>query len=177
MGHQALGFQVAMHSRGDVTVETALNAIERALDGQPNTHRHRIDHNDFLRPDLLSRYGEVGAIPTVRADHSLAASSIAVEFTHSARRCTPGLRVARSLIEANPELPVAMAFRHIRLFLPQTIVDLYNLVTKRATRVPDGSECEPPDWLAAEAVTVETALRMMTITARTRCGSTTTSAA
>ena len=163
VGHQALGFQVAMHSRGDVTVETALNAIERALDGQPNTHRHRIDHNDFLRPDLLSRYGEVGAIPTVRG-RPLACSLIDSGGIHSFGEAVhPWLRVARSLIEANPELPVAWHSDTFGSFYRRPIVDLYNLVTKRATRVPDGSECEPPDWLAAEAVTVETALRMMTI--------------
>jgi len=49
--YQTLGYQVAIHTRGDVVLDTVMDAIEMALDGQPNTFRHRIDHNDFIRPD------------------------------------------------------------------------------------------------------------------------------
>lgn len=53
--YQDLGYQVIVHARGDVTVDTALNAIENALDGGTNVYRHRIEHNDFIRPDQYSR--------------------------------------------------------------------------------------------------------------------------
>ena len=64
--YQALGYQVAIHTRGDVTTETVLNAIEMALAGEPNSFRHRVEHNDFIRPELLARYGEIGALPVMR---------------------------------------------------------------------------------------------------------------
>ena len=64
--HQALGYQVVIHARGDRTVEASLNAIEAALAGQPNTFRQRIDHNDFVRPEPLPRYGEIGVVPLLR---------------------------------------------------------------------------------------------------------------
>ena len=49
-------------------------------------------------------------------------------------------------------------------FARRPIHDLYELVTKRQIDPNDDSiVCYPPDWLAAEAVTVEEALRMMTI--------------
>ena len=52
--HQALGYQVEIHARGDVTVGTSLDAIESALAGGPNTFRHRIDHNDFVSRDAVA---------------------------------------------------------------------------------------------------------------------------
>ena len=42
---------------------------------------------------------------------------------------------------------------------------LYALVTKRQIERITGDICQPPDWLAAESVSVEEALRMMTINA------------
>ena len=59
------GLQVAIHAIGDRAIETALNAPETVLDGQPNTLRHRIDHNAYIRPDLLPRYGQIGVVPSV----------------------------------------------------------------------------------------------------------------
>ena len=59
------GFQVAIHATGDRAIDTVLDAFETVLAGRPNTLRHRIDHNSFLRPDLLPRYGQVGLVPSV----------------------------------------------------------------------------------------------------------------
>ncbi|HUM68952.1 MAG TPA: amidohydrolase family protein, partial [Chloroflexota bacterium] len=62
---QSNGYQVAIHAIGDRAVEQAQNAIATALDGQPNSYRHRIEHNSVIRPDLLPRYGEIGIVPVV----------------------------------------------------------------------------------------------------------------
>ena len=75
----------------------------------------------------------------------------------------PWFNRVRSLIDANPDLPVAwhsdLGDNSVRR---SPIGDLYDLVTRRAVRA-DGTVCEPPEWLAAEAVGVEEALRLMTI--------------
>ncbi len=60
---QAAGYQAAIHALGDRAVETTLDAIDQALDGAANEFRHRIDHNVFIRPELLSRYGDIGVVP------------------------------------------------------------------------------------------------------------------
>ena len=48
---QDAGFRVAFHAGGDRAIETVMNAIEFALDGESNSiHRHQIEHSGFLRP-------------------------------------------------------------------------------------------------------------------------------
>ena len=59
------GYQAAIHAIHDRSVETALTAIENALAGAPNTYRHRIEHNTWIRPELLTRYGQIGIVASV----------------------------------------------------------------------------------------------------------------
>ncbi len=61
------GFPVAIHAIGDGGVSTSLEAIATVLDGRPNTLRHTILHNLFIRDDLLSRYGDLGIIAAVES--------------------------------------------------------------------------------------------------------------
>ena len=70
-GAQAAGFQVVTHAIGDRAIEQAQNAIAAALAGQPNTLRHRIAHNSVIRPELLSRYGEIGIVPVIFGPYPL----------------------------------------------------------------------------------------------------------
>ena len=160
--NQARGYQVIIHARGDVTVETALNAIEDSLAGESNTFRHRIEHNDFIRPDQLARYGELGVLPTIRG-RPVACLSIDTfsGFSGFGPEAEPWYRIGRSLIDANPGLPIAW-HGDTTTNGRRPIQDLYDWVTRKQVR-PDGTVCEPPEWLAAEAITVEEALRLMTI--------------
>src|SRR3990172_2372000 len=64
---QEAGFRVAFHAMGEAAIETSLNAIEFALDGQPNEqYRHQIEHNSMIRPDLIARYAELNVPASVR---------------------------------------------------------------------------------------------------------------
>ena len=71
IGAEESGYQVAVHAIGDRAVEQAQNAIAAALDGRPNTLRHRIEHNSVIRPDLLPRYGQIGIIPVLFGPYPL----------------------------------------------------------------------------------------------------------
>ncbi len=160
---QDRGYQVLIHARGDAVLEATLDAIEIALGGGPNVLRHRVDHTDFIRPDQLARFGELGALPIVRGRPN-ACRLNAIGNVHPFGDAVHGwVRVARSLIDLNPGLPVAW-HGDVLARGRRPIHDLYELVTKRQIDPNDDSiVCDPPDWLAAEAVTVEEALRMMTI--------------
>jgi predicted amidohydrolase YtcJ len=163
--HQDLGYQVIIHATGDRTVEAVLDAIEAALDGQPNTYRHRIEHNDFIRPELLTRYGEIGVVPLMRGRSWYPVCWLNTdngihfygEIVH------PWFYVHRSLIDANPGLPIAWHSDGMTQKYP--IRDLYFLVTRKEINEDGVTVCEPPDWFAEQAITVEEALKLMTINA------------
>ncbi len=164
-GIQAQGYQAAVHALGDRAVEQVLTALERAMGGQAATYRHRIEHNAVVRPDLYPRYSQVrpvailfGAFPTCihlgepsRFRYALPESHRTLEWPW------------RELIEANPEVVFAW-HGDTPVFEFNPIRNLFGFAT-RADIAADGSICEPPDWIAANAIPVETALRMMTINA------------
>ncbi len=56
----AEGFQVHMHAIGDRAVHTALDAIAAA--GGPGDLRHHIAHLQFIRPEDLDRFADLGAV-------------------------------------------------------------------------------------------------------------------
>ena len=157
---QARGFQVVMHACGDRAIEQAQNAIAAALDGRPNSLRHRIDHNCVIRPELLARYGEIGIIPAVFGPYALCEPFGPPPPPEYQAWEWPW----RALLDANPGLPVAWHgddpfFGRIR-----PLDDLYGLVTRNEVG-KDGRVCESPDWQKAHTVTVAEALPMMTINA------------
>ena len=168
---QEAGYQVAIHAIGDRSVETVHKALETVLAGQPNTHRHRMEHNWMVRPDLIPRYGQLGIIPSVwgRSYACWIQDQGEVgprgEIIHPyGQAVQPWTNPVRSLIDANPGLPIAW-----QSDLPWVgegpISDLYSLVTRKEIRDDGVTVCEPPDWLASEAIMVEEALRLMPINA------------
>jgi predicted amidohydrolase YtcJ len=157
---QAADHQVLIHAIGDRAVEQAQNAIAAALDGQPNSYRHRIDHNSVIRPELLARYGEIGIVPVIFGPYPICepfgppppAEYQAWEWPW------------RALLDANPDLPIAWHgddpfFGRIR-----PLDDLYSLVTRNEIGT-NGRVCEAPEWQKAHTITAEEALRLMTINA------------
>ncbi|MFC2105829.1 amidohydrolase [Candidatus Bipolaricaulota bacterium] len=63
----ALGHQIMIHSIGDAATEACLDAFEVILDGRPNALRHTIQHNTFLRDDMLPRFEEIGVLANIQA--------------------------------------------------------------------------------------------------------------
>jgi len=59
------GYQAAIHAIGDLAIETCLNAYESVLESEPNTLRHMILHNMFLRDEMLPRYSELGIVALI----------------------------------------------------------------------------------------------------------------
>jgi predicted amidohydrolase YtcJ len=61
----ANGFRIGIHANGDVTIDSVLNAYERALtDWQGPNPRFRIEHCSLVNDDLLKRIKATGTIPT-----------------------------------------------------------------------------------------------------------------
>lgn len=61
----ASGWRIGIHANGDVTIDMALTAYERVLDGwQGPNPRLRLEHCSLVNPGLLERIRDTGAIPT-----------------------------------------------------------------------------------------------------------------
>ena len=165
---QAAGYQAVIHALGDRAVETVQDALEAVLEGGPNTYRHRIDHNRFIRADLMPRYGEIGIIPSVVGGPRTCLFVDQGGVSRFGEAAHPMYVPYRALLDANPGLPVAwytdLPTRRDGV-LVRPIPDLHWLVTRKQLRDDGVTVCEPMDWLAAWAITVEEALRMMTINA------------
>ena len=161
---QDLGYQVTIHALGDRGAELALNAIEAALDGQPNTYRHRIEHNALLRDDLLPRYGEIGIVPTIFGKFP---SCFFSGDTSQFKYLTPPEFITwewryGDLIRTNPDLVYAWHADYPVFSSINPFEHLYGFVTRREVG-PDGQVCQPPDWALNDLIPVEQALGYMTI--------------
>lgn len=152
----AAGYQVLIHAQGDLAIRDAQDAIAAVLDGGPNTLRHRIDHNSIVTAELLPRYGEIGIVPVIFGTFPTCADIAWTPFWMENGEDW------RALADANPGLRIAWHGDDPGAAPISPLHDLASYVT-RADRAEDGSLCEPPPWLADNALTVQEALPMMNL--------------
>lgn len=155
---QAAGYQAVIHAIGDRAVEQAQNAIELALAGLPNSHRHRIDHNSVVRPDLLSRYSDIGIVTVIFGTYPVCNPFGPPPPDEYEAWEWPW----RALLEANPGLHIAWHGDDPWSGPISPIFELYTMVTRNDIG-DDGQLCEPPDWLKNNTLTAAQVLPMMTI--------------
>ncbi|HUT80059.1 MAG TPA: amidohydrolase family protein [Candidatus Bathyarchaeia archaeon] len=163
------GFSCAFHSMGDRSTETVLNAIEFALDGETNdNYRHQIEHNSFIREDLITQAISLNTIHSVRGyfptywqkEYEDIYDSNWEEW-YVNRYSLPGLGV-HSYLETDFTWEVyddddVSNCRNIKPFL-----HMWGLVTRKAID-ENGTIHTPDPWVAEHEITVEQALKMMTI--------------
>jgi predicted amidohydrolase YtcJ len=156
------GYQVAIHAIGDRAVTQALNAIEFALDGRPNTLRHRIEHNSTVSPDSYPRYQKIGVIPSIIGN---VWSCNEVFFIKGIVPDPPEYQAwnfpYRAMLDASPEAHFAWHTDY-PWSSPNPLFHLYSLVTPYEI-AGDLSECPDPSWVGNKTLTVDEALPMMTI--------------
>jgi len=158
---QAAGFRAAFHAMGDRGIEAALDAIEFALDGEPNDiHRHQIQHSSTLRPDLVDRYVSMDMLSSLRGYFNTCDQDTYENEWGFNRYSLPGLGVHTFLETdfgwtAAPEDDYALRNGN-------PVMQLYGLVTHKQV-LQDGTVCNPDPPLAQHVITVEQALRILTI--------------
>ncbi len=148
------GYQVAIHAIGDRAVEQALNAIEFALDGGPNTLRHRIEHNTIVRPDLQARYQEIGVVASVIGN--IWSCNMTFDPPESRAWYFP----YRGMLDASPKAHFAWHADY-PWSSQNPLFHLYSLVSPNEI-AGDRTECADPPGLN-KTITVDEALPMMTI--------------
>jgi predicted amidohydrolase YtcJ len=157
---QAAGFRVAFHANGDRAIETVLNAIEYALNGQPNDqYRHQIQHSLFIREDLLDRYVELDVLSSLRG-HFHSCFSYGYDWKLLTNKyLLPSLGV-HAYLETDTNLNPGDIYRPLDPF-----INMWGLVTRKQMDQNNiGNICDPPPGVSTnDAITIEMALRMMTI--------------
>lgn len=157
------GFQVAIHALGDRAIEATLDGLAQVItDGNPL--RHRIEHNASVRPDLRSRYDEVGAVAMTFGSFPtcvMTGNDDRFQFTIDAEY-QEWEWPWRDLIDQNPNTVFAWHGDYPVFTDSTPIANLAGYVT-RVQILPDGTVCEPEPYHAKHAITVEEALAMMTM--------------
>lgn len=157
---QRRGGQVVVHVAGDRAVATALDGMEKALGLAGNPNRHRLDHNDFVPPEMRSRYSELGVVPVVFGDYDSCFEGDGMWSLIAPAEALDYHRQNRSIVEANPGLPVAW-----HSDLPYTTIDVFKqlqFLVDVVEVLDDGTRCPPPSFLEDQGVSVEQGIRMMT---------------
>jgi predicted amidohydrolase YtcJ len=165
---QAQGFRVALHTMGDQGIDVALNAIEHALAGESNSrYRHAIHHNSLLRPDQIDRYARLDILASVRGYFNTCDQDEYPTYYGPDRYEWAGNRytLAGRGTHAFSEGDYIWRFAHddlTRSTQLNPLVNLFGLVTRKQ-QCTDGVFIEPAEWLHPDAISVEEALRMLTI--------------
>lgn len=161
---QAEGYQIGIHALGDRAIEEAQNAIAAALNGGPNTFRHRIEHNAVLHDSLVPRYNEIGIIPIIFGSYP---TCWRVNSTSQFKYAVPVSLGTwewpwRELLDANPGIKAAWHSDYPVFPNIYPMAHLFGFVTRNQVG-PDGNVCQAPDWLKQGAITADEALHIMTI--------------
>ena len=164
--HEA-GWQIAIEAIESQTLEVVLSSLEGTLQGNHNdTHRHRIEHAIAMTDKQLARMAALGIIASVQLNVpvSLIGDPSLTQFLAQ----EPEDRVARwrDLIETdvmtigNTDFP-SIDIENNKDPPPGSPIRLLH----RAARATWPGEPAPAPWMRDQAITVEQALRLMTINA------------
>jgi predicted amidohydrolase YtcJ len=100
----SLGFQIYTHAIGDRGVRETLNAYEMAMqkNGSKDT-RHRIEHIETIHPDDISRFAQLGVMPSMEPIHA-EPGTVEVWGVAVGEKRMPYSFAWRSLLDANAKL-------------------------------------------------------------------------
>jgi len=152
----AAGFPVAIHTIGDRACETALNAIEAAQARHPRKRfRDRIDHCQVLNPTLIQRLARLKLIASIQL--SFVTSDMYWAEKRLGKRRTRWSYAWRKLIDSGvrcaggTDCPVEVI---------DPLIGIQRIVTRQEI-----NGYPPGGWRPEERLTVEEALRLVTLDA------------
>ena len=124
----------------------------------------------YIRPELLPRYGEIGVIPVVWDSmacfiedvESNTRSWSEIIYVFGGPETHSWINPWKSLLASNNNLVVAYHSDE-SWGGPYPIHHLYSYVTRNDVRPYSLEICDSPGWMHDEAISVEEALRIMTV--------------
>lgn len=165
---QNAGFRVAFHAMGDRAIEAALEAIGKALGGEPNEQvRHQIEHNSLINPEDLPRYTDLDIAASVRGygefcdlQEFVPAFGSKRAPWYANRYVLPGLGI-HAYVETDFGWIIDPNDRYSQRTL-DPIMQIYGLVTHKYVN-ENGSICNPDPIVASHQISPQRALEMLTI--------------
>ena len=157
----AAGFVCHFHAIGDRAVRVALDAIEAVRAERDSGIRHVICHGDLIDPADLPRFAQLGVVWNTSGQWIAASPVDEVMKRRLGERAARHYQT-RSALEAGTILTLGAdyaASAYVSTYKPLTLIE--SAVTRRLAGVTDGDPLPPAD----EAITLEAALRAMTIDA------------
>jgi predicted amidohydrolase YtcJ len=149
------GFQPATHAIGDAANRQALDVYERVLREipEPKDHRFRIEHSQILRAEDVSRFGEMGIIPSMQFVHCTSDKNMTEDRIGAER--LPGAFAWRRMLDMGLTIPGGSD-------APVELVNPFHGIYAGVTR-KDRDGLPEEGWRADQKVTREEALRAFTI--------------
>ncbi|MHA2275651.1 MAG: amidohydrolase family protein, partial [Candidatus Kariarchaeaceae archaeon] len=160
-----LGFQISIHSFIDNATDTALNALDAAQgDNSNRMYRHRIEHASFLRDDQLTRLDQMNVIISAQLLwHTVEWADWIINDTQADP--TPDLHLIvarwRDVIDQGIHFIGSTDTPWIGNFeVGPAIEGIYRVTTRK-----NESDLGPPAWMLDQRITIEEALKSITIDA------------
>jgi len=154
------GYQIAIHAIGDAAIEQVLNAYEAVLGDESNEkYRHRIEHVLFLRDDLIQRMASKSIIASFQ-NHWATSDYFDWYVDIVGPERVSLLARWRDLLDSGVPSAASTDYPYCT-YGATAIHGLFSSVT----RIGPHWGLEPSDSLLAQRLSVEEALRLMTIDA------------
>jgi predicted amidohydrolase YtcJ len=150
-----MGFQVGIHAIGDHGNRIALDAFDRAQDGEKSALRNRVEHAQIIALEDIPRFAELGVIASVQPTHATSDMNMAEDRIGPER--IKGGYAWRRLLDSGAVLASGSDFP-VELANPWH--GLYAAVTRQSRAgLPEGG------WYADQALTRAEALHSFTLAA------------
>jgi len=154
------GYQIAIHAIGDAAIEQVLNAYEAALGDESNEkYRHRVEHVFFLRDDLIQRMASKSIIASFQ-NHWATSDNFDWYVNNLGPERVSLLARWRDLLDSGVPSAASTDYPYCA-YGATAIRGLFSSVT----RIGPYWGLEPSDSLLAQRLSVEEALRLITIDA------------
>ncbi|MDJ0907969.1 MAG: amidohydrolase [Woeseiaceae bacterium] len=148
-----MGFQVGIHAIGTLGNRMALDAFERAQDGQPSPLRNRVEHAQIIRLEDIPRFAELGVIASMQPIHATSDMNMAEDRVGPER--IQGGYAWRRLLDTEAVIASGSDFPVER---PSPFYGLYAAVTRQdRDGLPEGG------WYPDQVLTRAEALHSFTL--------------
>ncbi|MEO6998078.1 MAG: amidohydrolase [Terracoccus sp.] len=153
------GWQIGVHANGDAAIDVTVDAFERALAAAPrDDHRHRVEHCSVLHPEQIERMAKLGLSPSFLIGHvrwwgtafrdRLLGPERAAFYDPCASALRAGLRIS---LHSDWNVTPLEPLRYVEDAVTRTMAENGEVLN------------------AEERITVEAALRAVTIDAAWQC--------